>query len=180
MNYSDGGFNSHCIAIAILPMEEPSRELGTAIILAADDYFRRKFRSEVNENRKILPCQDLLNNPNISNLMLKLLPTAKKKSSLQKFVEQVRAALKNHPLYSVSMCMQQGRSEPFEVIRRKCQFEKIHNQQTLIEYVFSKHKTGVYVDDELLNFSYPAISRDIETAVNEEMLVRMTLNGKSP
>jgi hypothetical protein len=45
--------------------------------------------------------------------------------------------------------------------------------------VRSRHK-GVYVDDELLNFSYPDVAKDIEAAIRENLFVRMPLIGKSP
>lgn len=160
--------------------DHPTTELGTAIILATEDLFRRKFRAEPTENRRHLPCTDLLRNPNVAKLMLMHRPSNSRQSQVQAFGTLVRGALKNHPLYSVVTCTQQGRSERVEVIRRKCIYEKIQNKQALVEYIFSRHKGGVCVDDELLNFSYPAVARDIESALKQNLIVRMQIIGKSP
>jgi hypothetical protein len=101
--------------------EDISTELGTAIILAVDDLFRRKFKAPVCDTRKIIPCQELYRNPNVSRLMLTQRPTAKLTQG-QAFAGIVKTALKQHPLYSVVSCGQQGRTEKVEVIRRRCQF----------------------------------------------------------
>ena len=45
-------------------------ELSTAILLATDDAFRRKFKADVAEGRKTLSCLELLATPSIDRLLL--------------------------------------------------------------------------------------------------------------
>jgi hypothetical protein len=51
--------------------KEPlGKELGTAIILATEDFFRKKFKSSAGEERKYLNWEDLLRNSNVNRLMM--------------------------------------------------------------------------------------------------------------
>lgn len=159
-------------------MQRSHTDLGTAIILAIEDEFRLKFKKEVSENRKFIACLDLKRSPNVSRLIITHRSTARQTDE-QAFLGQVRAAVKNHPIYSVVTRSAQGQQRDY--IKRKCQYEKIRNKQELIDYVYKYCQMGgLYVDEELLNYSYPAISRDIEAAVKEKQLIRALIIGKSP
>lgn len=103
-----------------------------------------------------------------------------RQTQAQAFPGLVRAVLKNHPLYSVVTCTQPGRAEKVDVIKRKCVYEDVKDKNMLLSLVISRNLTGVQIDDELLSFTYPSISKDIEAAVRDKFLVRMQLIGKSP
>jgi hypothetical protein len=170
-------------------MNTQDAELCTAIILATEDTFRRKFRGEVTEGRKALACLDLMATPSIERLLLAN-RTMQGKSREQAFVALVKTALSNHPLYSVAARSKSIRGkdpkkkpekgEKVDVIMRKCQFEMVKNKAALADYVYAYAMTGVFVDDELLNYSYPAVARDIDSLVAENVMLRMPLIGKAP
>jgi hypothetical protein len=169
-------------------MNAQEAELATAIILAADDAFRRKFKADVADGRKTLSCLELLATPSIDRLLLTNRALVGKGRE-QAFVGLVRGALKNHPLYSVVSCSKavKGREgersgERVTVIKRRCQFEGVKSRNDLITLLYSPPyaKTGLYVDDELLNFSYPGVARDLEALVARGVLLRMALVGKTP
>lgn len=109
-------------------MTTQEAELSTAILLATDDAFRRKFKADVAEGRKTLSCLELLATPSIDRLLLTNRALIGKGRE-QAFIGLVRAALKNHPLYSVVSCSRAVRGKESErsaervaVIKRRCQY----------------------------------------------------------
>lgn len=63
-----------------------------------------------------------------------------------------------HPLYSIEKIKQNEKTNA--MIKRYCCYAEIKDCKTLCEYV-SKHYNGTLVDEEMLNFTYPNISKDI-------------------
>jgi hypothetical protein len=125
--------------------KEPlSKEVSTAIILATEELFKLKFKVSVDEKRKYLHWEDLLQNKNISRLLITK-KTAVIKGQKQAFLSMVREALINHPLYSI-LDLTAKNKEKVSVIKRNCIYDKIQNMQTLVRFVFS-HVTGTVVDE---------------------------------